>query len=111
MNSGIRGLGHVLHGLAPLLLMCDPGDLGLFADFQSPLGDNRPIVLIHEQIPAGIGFSKSLYERLQELLKSARDLVENCPCDTGCPACVGPGGEMGSGGKRETQAILSILCS
>ncbi len=34
VNSGIRGLGHVLHGLAPLLLMCDPGDLGLFADFQ-----------------------------------------------------------------------------
>jgi len=110
VNSGIRGLGHILHGLAPLLLMCDTGDLGLFADFHSPFGDNRPIVLIHEQIPAGIGFSKSLYERLQELLKTAKDLVDKCPCDTGCPSCVGPGGEMGSGGKQETQAILSILC-
>jgi DEAD/DEAH box helicase domain-containing protein len=110
VNSGIRGLGHVLHGLAPLLLMCDPGDLGLFADFQSPFGDNRPIVLIHEQIPAGIGFSRSLYERFEELLNSAKDLVEKCPCETGCPACVGPGGELGSGGKQETQAILSIIC-
>lgn len=109
-NSGIRGLGHILHGLAPLLLMCDPGDLGLLADFQSPFGDNRPIVLIHEQIPAGIGFSKSLYDRLQELLISAKDLIETCPCETGCPSCVGPGGEMGSGGKLETQAILSVLC-
>ena len=111
VNSGIRGLGHVLHGLAPLLLMCDPGDLGLFADFQSPFGDNRPIVLIHEQIPAGIGFSKSLYDRLPDLLQTAKGLVDKCQCDTGCPACVGPGGEMGSGGKQETQAILSILCS
>ena len=109
VNSGIRGLGLVLHGLAPLLLMCDPGDLGLFADFQSPFGDNRPIVLIHEQIPAGIGFSKSLYDRLPSLLHTARDLVEKCQCTTGCPSCVGPGGEMGSGGKQETQAILSIL--
>jgi DEAD/DEAH box helicase domain-containing protein len=90
--------------------MCDPGDLGLFADFQSPFGDNRPIVLIHEQIPAGIGFSRSLYERFEELLNSAKDLVEKCPCETGCPACVGPGGELGSGGKQETQAILSIIC-
>jgi len=111
VNSGIRGLGHLLHGLAPLLLMCDPGDLGLFADFQSPFGDNRPIVLIHEQIPSGIGFSKSLYNRLPDLLQTAKDLVDKCQCDTGCPACVGPGGEMGSGGKQETRAILSILCS
>ena len=111
VNSGIRGLGHILHSLAPLLLMCDPGDLGLFTDFQSPFGDNRPIVLIHEQIPAGIGFSKSLYDRLQELLISANDLIGKCPCETGCPSCVGPGGEIGSGGKQETQAILSILCS
>ncbi|RLE00715.1 MAG: hypothetical protein DRJ13_08055 [Bacteroidetes bacterium] len=111
VNSGIRGLGHILHGLAPLLLMCDPGDLGLFADFQSPFGDNRPIVLIHEQIPAGIGFSKFLFDRLPELLNSSKDLIENCPCETGCPSCVGPGGELGSGGKQETQAILSILCS
>ena len=110
VNSGIRGLGHILHGLAPLLLMCDPGDLGLFADFQSPFGDNRPIVLLHEQIPAGIGFSKSLYDRFQELLNSATDLIEKCPCETGCPSCVGPGGEMGSGGKQETKAILSLLC-
>jgi len=111
VNSGIRGLGHILHGLAPFLLMCDPADLGLYADFQSPFGDNRPIVLIHEQIPAGIGFSKSLYDRVPELLISAKDLIDNCLCETGCPSCVGPGGEMGSGGKEETKAMLNILTS
>lgn len=111
VNSGIRGLGHILHSLAPLLLMCDPADLGLFADFQSPFGDDRPIVLLHEQIPAGIGFSQALYDRLEELLLSAKDLIKSCPCETGCPSCVGPGGEMGSGGKEETEAILAILCS
>ncbi len=110
VNSGIRGLGHILHGLAPLLLMCDPGDLSFYTDFQSPFGDSRPIILIHEHIPAGIGFSKSLYCRHKELLEKASDLLDICPCDTGCPSCVGPGGEMGSGGKEETRAILSILC-
>ena len=111
VNSGIRGLAHILHGLAPLLLMCDPGDLSFYADFQSPFSDKRPFVLIHEHIPSGIGFSQALYDRHQELLVKAKDVLEHCPCETGCPSCVGPGGEMGYGGKEETQAILSILCS
>jgi DEAD/DEAH box helicase domain-containing protein len=110
VNSGIRGLAHILHGLAPLLLMCDPGDLSFYADFQSPFSDKRPIVLIHEQIPAGIGFSNALYDRHHELLEKAKDLLEKCPCETGCPSCVGPGGELGYGGKEETRAILSLLC-
>ncbi|MCJ7733864.1 MAG: DEAD/DEAH box helicase [Anaerolineales bacterium] len=110
VNSGIRGLGYILHSLAPLLLMCDPGDLGLYADFQSPLGDDRPVVLIFEYIPAGIGFSQSLFDREQELLEKAFELVSKCRCQHGCPSCVGPGGEQGSGGKEETLAILKSLC-
>ena len=111
VNSGIRGLGYVLHSLSPLFLMCDPGDLGVHTDFNSPLGDGRPVVLIHEQIPAGIGFSKSLYDKAKELLETAFELVRACSCLEGCPSCVGPGGEKGYGGKMETLAILELLCS
>ena len=110
VNSGIRGLGYILHHLAPLLLMCDPGDLGVHTDFQSPLGDGRPIVLLFEHIPAGIGFSKTLYDRETELLNKALDLLSHCSCQNGCPACAGPGGEKGSGGKQETLAILKEIC-
>ena len=111
LNSGIRGLGHVIHSLAPLLLMCDPADLGVHADFKSPFGDNRPIVILYELIPAGIGFSYSLFNRERELLESALRLVQDCPCTNGCPSCVGPGAELGTGGKKETLAILNSLCS
>ena len=110
VNSGIRGLGYVLHSLSPLFLMCDPGDLGVHTDFNSPLGNGRPIVLIHEQIPAGIGFGKNLYDREKELLETAFDLVRACSCLEGCPSCVGPGGEKGYGGKMEALAILEQLC-
>jgi DEAD/DEAH box helicase domain-containing protein len=111
VNSGIRGLGYVLHSLSPLFLMCDPGDLGVHTDFNSPLGDGRPVVLLHEQIPAGIGFSKNLYDREKELLETAFELVRVCSCREGCPSCVGPGGEKGYGGKMETLAILEKLCA
>jgi DEAD/DEAH box helicase domain-containing protein len=109
VNSGIRGLGFVLHGLAPLLLMCDPGDLGVFTEFNSPLGKGRPVVLLHEQIPLGIGYSNNLFERERELLEKTYQLVSLCSCQDGCPSCVGPGGEKGSGGKKETLAILNHL--
>jgi DEAD/DEAH box helicase domain-containing protein len=111
INSGLRGLGYVLHSLSPLFLMCDPGDLGVHTDFNSSLGDGRPVVLLHEQIPAGIGFSKSLYDREKELLNTAYELVRACSCRGGCPSCVGPGGEKGYGGKMEALAILEQLCT
>jgi len=110
VNSGINGLGHILHSLAPLLLMCDPGDLGIFTDFQSPFDQKRPIALLYEQIPAGIGFSKHLYREFNKLIMMAYQAVSSCGCDTGCPSCVGPGGDINAGGKLETLAILSNLC-
>ena len=109
MNSGIHGLGYVLHGLAPLHLMCAPGDIGIFTEFRSPFTIPRPIALIFEQIPAGIGFSRTLFEQYDSLIKKALELVSRCLCRDGCPSCVGPGGEKGSGGKKETLALLKIL--
>jgi DEAD/DEAH box helicase domain-containing protein len=89
--------------------MCDPGDLGVYSDFQSPFGEPRPVVLLYEYIPGGIGYSKHLYEMDAFLINKAYELVQNCLCQNGCPSCVGPGGEKGSGGKEETLAILKIL--
>jgi DEAD/DEAH box helicase domain-containing protein len=110
VKSGLSGLGYLLHNLAPLLLMCDPGDLGLHTDFASPLGAGRPTILLYEYIPAGIGFSQYLFDNISELLQRANSVLHTCSCENGCPACVGPGGELGSGGKQETKAILNVLC-
>ena len=111
VKSGLSGLGYLLHNLAPLLLMCDPGDLGLHTEFNSPLGNSRPTILLYEHVPAGIGFSQFLYDHITGLLEKSNAVVRNCPCENGCPACVGPGGETGTGGKEETKAILATLCN
>ena len=110
VNSGLRGMGYLLHNLAPLLLMCDPRDLGLYTEHSSPFGSGRPTILLYEQVPAGIGFSQFLFEHISELLDKSYSVLRGCPCENGCPGCVGPGGELGSGGKEETMAILDLLC-
>ncbi len=141
VRSGLSGTGYVLHHLAPFFLMCDTADLGVHTDpaltlipeqdlqAQSealsypPDGlpedssrnamyvDNRPGIVLYDFIPAGIGFSQHLFEIHAELLSRALELVQACPCSDGCPSCVGPGGEQGSGGKEETLAILSSFIS
>ena len=109
VKSGLNGLSFLLHHLAPLFLMCDRHDLGVHADPSPDFANNQPTVVLYEQIPAGVGFSQRLFDRHNELISQALRQVSLCPCEDGCPSCVGPGGELGSGGKSETMAILKEL--
>jgi DEAD/DEAH box helicase domain-containing protein len=111
MRSGLAGLAFVLSQLAPLFLMCDSGDLGVHSDPESPLAENRPAVVIYDQVPAGIGFSQRLFEVHEQLVEQAYELVATCECSDGCPSCVGPGGENGAGGKAESLALIEALRS
>jgi DEAD/DEAH box helicase domain-containing protein len=109
VRSGLAGLAYALENIAPVFLMCDRADLGLHVDPQSPISNGSPTIVLYDSIPAGIGFSERLFEIHEELLINARDVVGACGCSDGCPSCVGPGGEDGSGGKKEALAILMKL--
>ncbi len=109
MRSGLSGLSFSLGHLAPLFLMCDINDVAVHADPKSPLAEAQPAVVIYDMAPGGIGFSERLFERHNELVNRAYELVTDCLCAEGCPSCVGPAGEEGQGGKRETKAILAVL--
>lgn len=109
IRSGLSGVCYVLSQLAPLFVMCDVKDLGAISDYQSPLTDGRPAVLLYDLVPAGIGLSEALYHMHDKLLGEALELVGNCPCQDGCPSCVGPGGENGAGGKPEALAMLQMM--
>ncbi len=109
MRSGLAGLAAILGQLAPLFLMCDSGDLGVHFDPQAGFTEGAPTVVLYDLVPAGIGFSEKLFEIHTELVARALELVQACPCEDGCPSCVGPAGENGLGGKQETLAILKEL--
>jgi len=109
IRSGLAGLGYALGQLAPLFLLCDPGDLGVHIEAQASESFPNPAVIFYELIPAGIGFSEKLFHLRADLLKRALEVVRACPCADGCPSCVGPGGENGAGGKAESLALLERL--
>ena len=107
-RSALGGLAYVLRNLAPLYLMCDPADIQVLAESRSPL-TQAPTIVVYEQVAAGVGFSQRLFELHEELLAAAQELVATCRCRDGCPACVGPPGEIGPNTKAVTQQLLQIL--
>jgi DEAD/DEAH box helicase domain-containing protein len=107
MRTSLGGLAHALGNLAPLYLMCDPRDIGLVAEQRSAFS-NLPTITLYERVPAGIGFSQTLYELHNELLAAARDLIAACPCDGGCPVCIGPGAGSPEA-KQQTIKLLDAL--
>ncbi len=84
------GLAHVLANLAPLFLMCDPRDVGLTYESRPTDAEALPTITLYDNIPHGLGFADQLYDLHHELLRAAYELIRDCSCERGCPACVGP---------------------
>jgi DEAD/DEAH box helicase domain-containing protein len=132
-QSGMFGLLHALESVATLLLMCDGRDLGTAIGERPPapgaeaekftpmrieeaVGTNareffEPNLYLFDAYPGGIGFSEPLFRAHELLIHKTRELIQDCPCDAGCPSCVGPAGELALRAKEAALAILVRLCA
>ena len=66
-------------------------------------------MLIYDNIAGGIGLSRKLFDLHHKIIAAALDLVSKCPCEMGCPSCVGPVAENGEGAKTLVIAMLKEL--
>lgn len=80
----------------------------MVAQVQSPHAE-RPVIYLWEAVPGGVGLSSRLFDRTDELIDGALDLVSDCDCDVGCPACVGPRGESRLHGRALATQLLRVL--
>ena len=89
LDIALMGAGRAIQTVAAVLLMGDPHDLGLVTQVRSPHHE-APTIYLYESTPGGIGLSARLWERHDELIAGATDLIRGCGCSGGCPACTGP---------------------
>jgi DEAD/DEAH box helicase domain-containing protein len=122
-RDGVIGLAFAMRHVAQLLLMCDRHDVGVSIDGGSLDRRTRtggsggvpeslaaePNIFIYDNYPGGIGFSRPLFEMHAPLLARTHDLITGCPCDSGCPSCVGPEGNTGPHAKLVASEILERL--
>jgi len=131
--DGLAGLAYCLHHIAAMLVMADIRDLDrcigdksgewfvrygadrrvITATPEAPVDvmENAfdPTVFIFDAYPGGIGFSDLLFARHEELLAAARSVIGSCPCEHGCPMCVGPTLEVGPSAKSAALQILELM--
>jgi len=107
-RSALGGLAYALRNIAPLYLMCDPRDLGSLTEARSKR-TKGPTITLYDRVPEGLGLAERLYELHADLLSGAMDMVRICPCQDGCPACVGPVGPGGREVKALTTRLLEAL--
>lgn len=124
--DALRGLGHAMETVASLALMCDPRDINqTLGDGDQPpeegekdkrgtpagrdaqaglTGQLDPTLFLFDAQPGGVGLAERIFERSGEIMGRARELIGRCPCQAGCPACVGPTEE----GPRKSLALALI---
>ncbi|HYL64963.1 MAG TPA: DEAD/DEAH box helicase [Candidatus Methylomirabilis sp.] len=69
----------------------------------------EPNLYLYDAYPGGIGFSEPLFRAHDLLIRKTRELIAACDCESGCPSCVGPAGDLAPRAKEAALAILDRL--
>jgi DEAD/DEAH box helicase domain-containing protein len=108
VESGLVGVANLLKGVAPLYLMCAPGDLHVQPQVRAA-HTKAPTVFLYDSYPGGIGLADKLFHVRRQVFETALSMLEGCGCETGCPSCVGPVEIVGEKGKSTTRRFLQAV--
>lgn len=106
LKNAMIGLAHLIRHIAPMYLMCAPQDVNVVYHVKDPF-TGKPTIYLYDSVPGGIGLSDRIYEMDRALLERAREMLCACPCQEGCPSCVGA--SAGNGAKMTLKRILNEL--
>lgn len=106
--GGIHAAEHASIALFPLFAICDRNDIGgISYTYHPQVG--RSAIFIYDGYPGGIGLTRRGYEVVEELLNRTLCVIQECPCEEGCPSCI-HSPKCGNGNKPlDKQAAILIL--
>ncbi|MCX6553930.1 MAG: DEAD/DEAH box helicase [Candidatus Aminicenantes bacterium] len=136
--EAVAGIAYLMKQISPVILLCDVRDVGVAIEDnlskdplqpgtlknmlrnQAPSSGtfradmtfaNRfePNIFIFDKYPGGVGFSETLYDKGKALLEKALEIIESCPCPSGCPSCVSPAIRAQGNHKSAARFILKLL--
>ena len=108
LRSALAALAELIRNVAPVFLMCDPADLGVVAEARTEF-TSAPTLFVYDRAPSGVGLSEKLYELQDQVLTAASERIHECPCESGCPSCVGPVTPLDKDIKTRTKQVLQRL--
>lgn len=105
MESLLLGLANVLAGVAPLYVLSDAKDFHVVPEVRSDF-TSLPTIYFYDSLPGGIGLAEKLFRLHNEMLDLAYEVIKGCPCESGCPSCVGVGDQVGMMAKSLVTTYL-----
>jgi DEAD/DEAH box helicase domain-containing protein len=85
-SEGLVGLRNLAIVALPMLAMCDLRDISGVVDSQN---FGRSALIVYDRYPGGLGYCQRGFEYMERLLAFCQQMVAECPCEEGCPSCVG----------------------
>jgi DEAD/DEAH box helicase domain-containing protein len=87
LGGTLHAAEHAAIGLLPLFTICDRWDVGgVSTPFQLETG--LPTIVIYDGYPGGAGIAELGYDNADRHLEATLEVIESCPCESGCPSCV-----------------------
>lgn len=88
MSALLTRFAYVLRQLAPLIALCDRRDISVSASYRDDkFGEHA--VIFHDNYPGGVGLAHKLVANHEALFTLAKQTVDSCTCEAGCPSCIG----------------------
>ncbi|WP_409298143.1 DEAD/DEAH box helicase [Peribacillus sp. SCS-26] len=88
MEQLLLGIANVLQHVVPVHVMCDRSDIHVVSQIRAS-HTGKPTIFLYDHYPGGIGLAEDVYKRFDEVKEAAKRLIIKCPCEDGCPACLG----------------------
>jgi len=109
LEQGLLGVTHVLKNMVPMYVMCDPSDVYVTPQLKSSHNE-KPTIFLYDRYPGGVGLSDQIYDKITDIFMEAREMIKNCPCENGCPSCIGTDG-ISQNGKKDAITLLNAFLS
>lgn len=108
LSDVLINVSHALQNLIPLLVSCDRSDIHVVPKVKASETET-PTIFVYDSYPGGIGLSEAVFKKWPELFDMTADHIENCPCEIGCPSCIGAQDQAHSTYKVQSVALLRSL--
>ena len=108
LPGALHAAEHAAIGILPLFTICDRWDVGGVSIAEAP-NSGLPSIFIYDGYPGGAGIADLAFAAADRHLAATADILDACPCVTGCPSCV-QSPKCGNGNEPlDKMAALALL--
>lgn len=108
LTSAMTGVAFAMNSFIPLFIQSDRSDVHVIPQVKA-VHSEKPTFFVYDRYPGGIGLSERVYDIWEPLIQHVFEHVHACPCQNGCPSCIGAQDLSDKGKKQVLNFLQSFL--